>query len=120
MFRFGFSEQAVNTIYALSEHPDTLCGEIVKKLASRIFDIPHPKEAVVADVDACAEALEANLTIDDDDSSESLVRSSNPLQCGAFDLAKLSFIVGHVAIKQIVHLELIESEWKRRKAQGNE
>lgn len=29
-------------------------------------------------------------------------------------LAQLLFVVGHVAIKQIVHLELIEAEWKRR------
>ncbi|KAG9085131.1 Condensin complex subunit [Ceratobasidium sp. UAMH 11750] len=33
----------------------------------------------------------------------------------AFHLSQLVFIVGHVALKHIVHLELVEREWKRRK-----
>lgn len=33
----------------------------------------------------------------------------------AFELSQLLFIVGHVAIKHIVFLELIEREWKRQK-----
>lgn len=33
----------------------------------------------------------------------------------AFELSQLLFIVGHVAIKQIVFLELVEREWKRQK-----
>ena len=33
----------------------------------------------------------------------------------AFELSQLIFIVGHVAIKQIVFLELVEREWKRQK-----
>jgi condensin complex subunit 1 len=35
----------------------------------------------------------------------------------AFHLSKLCFMIGHISIKQIVHLETIESEWKRRKAE---
>ena len=31
------AEQAVNTIYRLAEHPDTVCGDIVKKLAAAII-----------------------------------------------------------------------------------
>lgn len=33
----------------------------------------------------------------------------------AFELAQLLFVVGHVAIKHIVYLELVEREWKRQK-----
>ena len=33
----------------------------------------------------------------------------------AFELSQLLFIVGHVAIKHIVYLELVEREWKRQK-----
>ena len=33
----------------------------------------------------------------------------------AFELSQLLFIVGHVAIKHIVFLELVEREWKRQK-----
>jgi condensin complex subunit 1 len=34
----------------------------------------------------------------------------------ALSLSQLLFVVGHVALKQIVHLELIEQDFKRRKA----
>ncbi|KAI0758493.1 non-SMC mitotic condensation complex subunit 1-domain-containing protein [Trametes elegans] len=34
---------------------------------------------------------------------------------GTFELTQLLFIVDHVAIKQIVFLELVEREWKRQK-----
>ena len=33
----------------------------------------------------------------------------------AFELSQLLFVVGHVAIKHIVYLELVEREWKRQK-----
>ena len=33
----------------------------------------------------------------------------------AFELAQLLFVVGHVAVKHIVFLELVEREWKRQK-----
>jgi condensin complex subunit 1 len=33
----------------------------------------------------------------------------------AFELSRLLFVIGHVAIKYIVFLELVEREWKRQK-----
>ena len=33
----------------------------------------------------------------------------------AFELSQLLFVVGHVAVKHIVYLELVEREWKRQK-----
>jgi len=38
-------------------------------------------------------------------------------QKGSLALSQLLFIVGHIAIKQIVHLELCEVDFKRRKAE---
>ena len=40
-----------------------------------------------------------------------------PKQRAALALSQLLFIVGHIAIKQIVHLELCEMDFKRRKAE---
>lgn len=42
---------------------------------------------------------------------------SNSIQKPALALSQLLFIVGHIAIKQIVHLELCELDFKRRKAE---
>lgn len=43
------------------------------------------------------------------------VEASKPKRANAIALSELLFIVGHVAIKQIVHLELCELDFKRRK-----
>ncbi|KAF3941223.1 hypothetical protein ABW19_dt0206030 [Dactylella cylindrospora] len=83
----GLAEQAVNAIYALSQHPDTLCSEIIRKKSKSVFAIPSPG---IAD-------------------------DNNPINDN-IRLSQLLFLVGHVAIKQIVHLELHELDFKRRKA----
>ncbi|KAH9970214.1 non-SMC mitotic condensation complex subunit 1 [Lactifluus volemus] len=38
----------------------------------------------------------------------------------AFKLSQLLFVVGHVAVKYIVYLELVEREWKRQKQEISE
>ncbi|CAG8517034.1 9868_t:CDS:10 [Cetraspora pellucida] len=97
---FAVAEQAINTIYLLGEHPDILCAEIIKHKTAFVFDLKVPK----AD----------DMDIDGDNflpDQEQFM--THPLQ-----LSQLIFIVGHVAIKHIVHLEFIEDEWKRRKAEA--
>ncbi|KAJ3027417.1 UNVERIFIED_CONTAM: Condensin complex subunit [Siphonaria sp. JEL0065] len=135
---FGFAEQAVNTIYTLSEHPDTLCSHVIQAVAEKIF------QADLTSVEQVTEAFKSALSIEKDteeaefgiavaaegnggvveDRVENAPRSSGlstPLHvgaqmCDAFELSKLCFLVGHVGIRQIAHLEAIEQEWKRRKA----
>jgi len=51
------------------------------------------------------------------DEGENILTSQEPFLTHPLHLSQLVFIVGHVAIKQIVHLEVIETEWKRRKAE---
>lgn len=55
--------------------------------------------------DALASEILRELTVDVFDNGGSSVR-----------LAQLVFVVGHIALKQIVYLELVEREFKRRKA----
>ncbi|KAI8917711.1 non-SMC mitotic condensation complex subunit 1-domain-containing protein [Powellomyces hirtus] len=115
---FGFAEQAINAVYLLSEHPDTTCGEIIKNLAARVLGLPPAPPPSAPDVDQVAQQLSETLHIGGEDapaagtaaSEEAVVASCDPME-----LAELCFVVGHVAIKQIVHLESIEVEWKRRK-----
>lgn len=142
---FGFAEQAINAIYSSSEKPDTLCGEMLKRMACHVFSLPLPEDASV-DTVASLFANNMNLDIEQEineqqpsndefitenaetfnhsqtpaiqSSQESLANSLHPGMCDAHELSKLCFMVGHIAIKQIVHLEAIESEWKRRKYLG--
>ncbi|KAF0449771.1 Condensin complex subunit 1 [Gigaspora margarita] len=97
---FAVAEQAINTIYLLGEHPDILCGEIIKHKTASVFDLKIPK----AD----------DMDIDGDN----FLPDQEQFMAHPLQLSQLIFIVGHVAIKHIVHLEFIEDEWKRRKAEA--
>jgi condensin complex subunit 1 len=112
---FGFAEQAVGAIYNLVEQPDLLCGNLLKKMAGNLFGVVSTSED---EIDAIANALSgvsiANKANKDQDTEETKIPKETSTK-SAFELAQLIFFVGHVAIKQIVHLESIESEWKRRK-----
>jgi condensin complex subunit 1 len=123
---FGMAEQAINTIYALGEHPDALCDTMIKNLTRRAF-MPRPK-ATTPSVSAAQKDLDA---MDEDhligDKTEGADTTMTMTQDGSvqdekdkdvgdvFELSQLLFIVGHVAIKHIVFLELVEREWKRQK-----
>jgi condensin complex subunit 1 len=98
---FGVAEQAISAIYTLSRHPDVLCSDIVRRKSKYVF-AAHQK--AVHDPDA--------MEIDGEE------RPASPKGeiSNAASLSQLLFIVGHVAIKQIVHLELCEMDFKRRKA----
>ncbi|CAB4424236.1 unnamed protein product [Rhizophagus irregularis] len=98
---FRVTEQAINAIYLLGEHPDILCGDIIKRKATLVFDLKIPDNENYMEID-----------------EESLLTSQEPFLANPLHLSQLIFIVGHVAIKQIVHLEVIEAEWKRRKAEA--
>lgn len=99
---YGVAEQAIGAIYTLSKHPDVLCSTIVRDKTKEVFRKgPAPKQEPITEVD---ERL------------QSPPPETVPEQKPERALAQLLFIVGHVAIKQIVHLELCELDFKKRKA----
>ena len=60
--------------------------------------------------------MEEDEDADADGTQQSQSHSDERKDTGdAFELSQLLFVVGHVAIKQIVFLELVEREWKRQK-----
>ncbi|KAF9352012.1 Condensin complex subunit [Mortierella sp. NVP85] len=110
---FAMAEQALNTIYLLGEHPDILCGDIIKARCKTIFHLQEPSDS-----------SEDQMAIDapaGNQSEEATSHPENAFTIDSWQLSQLLFIVGHVAIKHIVHMEVIEEEFKRRKtATGNE
>ncbi|CAG8485546.1 2013_t:CDS:10 [Paraglomus brasilianum] len=90
---YPLAEQAINAIYVLCNNPDILCGEIIKQKTIFVFKL-------------------------DDDSFRDEPSTSEPVTVNTTQLSQLLFIVGHVTLKQLVHLETIEAEWKRRKQSG--
>ena len=130
---FGLAEQVINTVYALGEHPDNFCDELIKNLTIRAFSRPAKAagESVAKDSEVMNEDHPADATMDNGDVSMlDATQGTQAIQTqttqatqddgerdvgDAFELSQLLFVVGHVAIKQIVFLELIEREWKRQK-----
>lgn len=125
---FGMTEQAINTIYALGEHPGELCGRIIKNLTRHAFarrpQAPQESTFVPEDPDAMDEDAETGSAscapASQISSATQNTRQGNGDQVAkdlgdAFQLGQLLFVVGHVAIKHIVFLELVEREWKRQK-----
>lgn len=105
--RFGVAEQAISAIYTLSKHPDTLCSDILRRKTKQVFQqrpISYDPDAIEG-VEGQGQLLLPPL------------KESHSKQQPALALSQLLFIVGHIAIKQIVHLELCELEFKRRKAE---
>jgi condensin complex subunit 1 len=109
--RFGVAEQALGAIYALSKHPDTLCSEIIRRKTKYVFAQRSRRSA--ADLEATVNPDVSSLPSPPPEKLEPLENQ----QKSSLGLSQLLFIVGHIAIKQIVHLELCELDFKRRKAE---
>ncbi|PWN22040.1 ARM repeat-containing protein [Microstroma glucosiphilum] len=105
---FSLAENCIQVIYELGEQPDRLCGDIVKWFMLQVFGA---KEGETRAGRASSPG--------DEESQQPNVSSSHPAlgsSASAFLLAQMVFVVGHVALKQIVYLESVEREYKRRKA----
>ena len=103
---FGVAEQALSAIYALSKHPDDLCSEILRRQTRHVF---QPK-AERSNSPMKSVEIQAGLP-------SSSLQKPEQTQKESLALSQLLFVVGHIAIKQIVHLELCELDFKRRKAE---
>lgn len=111
---FPLAEQAINTIYALGERPDLLCDSIIKNYTRRAFakktkPTPRTDESMDVEGEGGAEEREAS-----QEQGEEVGEDGKDVG-DAFELAQLLFVVGHVAIKHIVFLELVERELKGQK-----
>ncbi|KAF9340593.1 Condensin complex subunit [Linnemannia elongata] len=104
---FSVAEQVVNTIYLLGEHPDSLCGDIIKTRCKDIFNLQESSSSPdTMSIDVPSTPLP----------DDSTMNPENAFKVDSWQLSQLLFIVGHVAMKHIVHMEVIEEEFKRRKA----
>lgn len=116
---YGMAEQAIGAIYVLSEHPDDLCSEILRVKTRSVFERTKNRKTISRSPSPDTDAMD----VDDMDVDEPEVPAEQPegpadsKQNPTVALSQLLFAVGHIAIKQIVHLELCELDFKRRKQQ---
>ncbi|TLS23342.1 uncharacterized protein PpBr36_06625 [Pyricularia pennisetigena] len=110
---FGVAEQAINAIYAISKHPDVLCSEIIRHKTKQVFG-PRSRPSS-RDENAAPQPTQSDSGTAEDVAEGTPAAPAKPKRDNAIELSQLLFIVGHVAIKQIVHLEACELDFKRRK-----
>ncbi|KAJ1646733.1 condensin complex non-SMC subunit Cnd1, partial [Coemansia asiatica] len=106
---FPAAEQALNTIYALGDKPDALAVRLVRNQAKLVQDLVHMSKGDEDSSDA----------MDVDDARDAAGVARRKL-IDPWDLSRLLFMVGHIAIKEIVLLESIEAELKRRRSDESE
>ena len=124
---YGLAEQAISAIYVLSEHPDVLCSEVLRQKTKKVFSQTKDKQSIsrtpspeliqdadTMDIDGPGETAD-DVTLQPETQQPQQPEEAQDKQTAAIDLAQLLFVVGHIAIKQIVHLELCELDFKRRK-----
>lgn len=116
---YGMAEQAIGAIYVLSEHPDELCSEILRIKTRSVFERTKNRKTLSRSPSPDPDAMDVD-GMDTEEPEEPTVgpeQSPETKENPTLALSQLLFAVGHIAIKQIVHLELCELEFKRRKQQ---
>ncbi|KAJ2721446.1 condensin complex non-SMC subunit Cnd1 [Coemansia sp. Benny D115] len=110
---FPAAEQALNTIYTLADKPDALAVRIVRgqaKLVQNLLDFSKGTTVTQKNDDN-------SMDVDDEEGQEEHPATTASVRkvVDPWDLTRLLFMVGHIAIKEIVLLESVEAELKRRK-----
>jgi condensin complex subunit 1 len=110
---FSLAEHAIQTIYLLGQQPDALCSDLIKQMTIKVFGPGGPSPTRGGMGGSMSVPPTPGSTVSDNMTATSQSHAS------AFALAQLIFVVGHVALKQIVYLEFVEREYKRRKAEAD-
>lgn len=112
---FGMAEQAINTVYALGERPDILCNSLIKNLTRRAFTAKNREKTSQPSNTEMVEAEGSEMASAASESQSQIQTDQENDMGDPWELSQLLFVVGHVAIKHIVFLELVERELKRQK-----
>jgi condensin complex subunit 1 len=117
---YAMAEQAINTIYSLGEHPETLCAEIIRIKTIEVFSIGDTTNDTNMQESASELAVDDPMQLEYDVSVAHFTPSPQAaIYTDSNKLSQLCSILGHVAIKHIVHLEIIEAAWKRKKRKAD-
>lgn len=90
----GLAEQAINTIYALAQAPDVICASVIKSLTAQAFGPTDGDGEAANDTEASSE---------------------DTVQHDGETVSRLLLVLGHVALKQLIHMEQAQAEIHRRR-----
>lgn len=114
---FSLAEQAINTIFLLCKHPESLCEEILREKTAKVFGVKEAKiNPSTPSMNDSSTPLESTF-MEYDMTQQALPFPQHPIYQKPMELSQLFFLVGHIALKEIVHLEIVEAAWKRKKSE---
>jgi condensin complex subunit 1 len=115
---FSLAEQAINTIFLLCKNPEALCEEIIRIKTSKVFGVKEISTAAASPspLNTDSTPMESSF-MEYDMTQQALPFPQHPIYQSSMELSQLFFLVGHVALKEIVHLEIVEAAWKRKKSE---
>lgn len=115
---FSLAEQAINTIFLLCKNPEALCEEIIRAKTSKVFGVKEANTSAISPspLNADSAPMESSF-MEYDMTQQALPFPQHPIYQNSMELSQLFFLVGHVALKEIVHLEIVEAAWKRKKSE---
>ncbi|GAN09384.1 condensin complex component cnd1 [Mucor ambiguus] len=114
---FSLAEQAINTIFLLCKHPESLCEEILREKTAKVFGVREASlNPCLSPLNDSSNPVESSF-MEYDMTQQALPFPQHPIYQKPMELAQLFFLVGHVALKEIVHLEIVEAAWKRKKSE---
>ncbi|KAJ8320625.1 hypothetical protein KUTeg_002212 [Tegillarca granosa] len=124
-----FAEQAINVIYKLAEHPDSISSTIIKKLSEEVVKSTQKDQTSSGSQPSQDNDKEQQSSQDNDNDiqqsqngqdSQQSSQEKNSDEGSTYSsviLTRLLSVVGHVAFRQLVHLDTsVFGELKRRHA----
>lgn len=85
---FLIAEEAINTIYALSEHPEHLAEKLIETIGNSTFSRNSDQ--------------------------------NKPSEISPSAVSKFLFLLGHIAVKQLVHIEDIQKVIRQRREESSQ
>lgn len=117
---YAMAEQAINSIYCLGEHPEVLCAEIIRSKTIEVFGIGEVlDDTPILESEGDTAADDAMQVEYDVSVAHVALSPQSAVYTDSVKLSQLCSILGHVAVKHIVHLEIIEAAWKRKKRKAD-
>ena len=117
---YGLAEQVIGAIYILSKHPDVLCSEILRRKTKTVFAAKQlscrPKDVDTSQMDDDGDVEMSDTPEPECEPEQTQAPADDSGASSALGLFQLLFAIGHIALKQIIHLELCEQDFKRREA----
>ncbi|RKP14096.1 armadillo-type protein, partial [Piptocephalis cylindrospora] len=117
---FSLAEAVLNTVYRISQRPDAWSERLLKHLTNRVFlSEDENEEETISQGDKSKGDMDGDKSVFLSQTPSNSGGSGIAQSANALALSQWIFLAGHVALRQIVYMEEVEGELKRRQSGGS-